>query len=60
MECKRNGIPVEALIKIMWRIKKGNTDMNAMTIISVVITILFLGILYWRMVKREIPEPVAW
>ena len=44
----------------MWRIKKGNTDMNAMTIISVVITILFLGILYWRMVKREIPEPVAW
>ena len=31
-----------------------------MTILSVVITILFLGILYWRMVKRELPRPVGW
>ena len=34
--------------------------MNAMTIISVIMTIIILGILYWRMVKREIPEPVGW
>ena len=34
--------------------------MNAMTILSVVITVVFLGFLYWRMVKREIPRPVGW
>ena len=34
--------------------------MNTMTIISVIMTIIILGILYWRMVKREIPEPVGW
>ena len=34
--------------------------MNAMSILSLVITIVFLGFLYWRMVKREIPEPVGW
>ena len=34
--------------------------MDALSIISVVLTIIILGILYWRMVKREIPEPVAW
>ena len=34
--------------------------MNAMTVISVSMTIIILGILYWRMVRREIPEPVGW
>ena len=34
--------------------------MNAMTVISVIMTIIILGILYWRMVRREIPEPVGW
>jgi len=34
--------------------------MNAMTVISVIMTIIILGILYWRMVKRETPEPVGW
>ena len=34
--------------------------MNAMSILSTAITILFLGFLYWRMVKREIPQPVGW
>ena len=34
--------------------------MNAMSILSTVITVLFLGFLYWRMVKREIPQPVGW
>lgn len=34
--------------------------MNAMAVISVIITIIILGILYGRMVKREIPEPVGW
>ena len=34
--------------------------MNAMSILSTVITVLFLGFLYWRMVKRELPEPVGW
>jgi len=34
--------------------------MNAMAVISVIITIIILGILYWRMVKREIPKPVDW
>ena len=34
--------------------------MNARTIISVIMTIIILGILYWRMVKRETPEPVGW
>ena len=33
--------------------------MNAMSVLSTVITVVFLGILYWRMVKREIPEPVG-
>ena len=44
----------------MQGIKKGNIDMNAMAVISVIITIIILGILYGRMVKREIPEPVVW
>ena len=34
--------------------------MNAMSILSTAITIVFLGFLYWRMVKREIPQPVGW
>ena len=34
--------------------------MNTMSIVSTVLTILLLGFLYWRMVKREIPEPVGW
>ena len=34
--------------------------MNAMMIISTGITIVILGFLYWRMVKREIPRPVGW
>ena len=34
--------------------------MNPMSILSTVITVLFLGFLYWRMVKREIPQPVGW
>ena len=34
--------------------------MNVMTIISVIMTVIILGILYWRMVKREIPEPIGW
>ena len=34
--------------------------MNAMSILSTVITIAFLGLLYWRMVKREIHQPVGW
>lgn len=34
--------------------------MNAMSIISLLTTIAILGLLYWRMVKREIPEPVGW
>ena len=34
--------------------------MNAMTVISVIMTIIILGILYWRMARREIPEPVGW
>ena len=34
--------------------------MNTMSIVSLVITLVFLGFLYWRMVKREIPEPVGW
>lgn len=34
--------------------------MNAMSILSTVITIAFLGFLYWRMVKREMPQPVGW
>ena len=31
-----------------------------MAIVSLVITFAFLGFLYWRMVKREIPQPVGW
>ncbi len=31
-----------------------------MSIVSLVITLAYLGILYWRMVKREIPQPVDW
>ena len=34
--------------------------MNTMSIVSLVITLVFLGFLYWRMVKREIPQPVGW
>ena len=34
--------------------------MNALSIISTAVTIVFLGFLYWRMVKREIPQPVGW
>ena len=34
--------------------------MNTMSVVSTVLTILFLGFLYWRMVKRELPEPVGW
>lgn len=34
--------------------------MNVMTIVSVIMTVIILGILYWRMVKREIPEPIGW
>lgn len=34
--------------------------MNIMSIVSLVITLAFLGFLYWRMVKREIPQPVSW
>ena len=34
--------------------------MNAMMIISTGITIVILGFLYWRIVKREIPRPVGW
>ena len=34
--------------------------MNNMSIVSLVITLAFLGFLYWRMVKREIPQPVGW
>ena len=34
--------------------------MNTMSVVSTVLTILLLGFLYWRMVKREIPEPVGW
>ena len=34
--------------------------MNIMSIVSLVITLAFLGFLYWRMVKREIPQPVGW
>ena len=34
--------------------------MNALSIISTAVTVVFLGFLYWRMVKREIPQPVGW
>ena len=34
--------------------------MNAMTVISVIMTVIILGILYWRMVQRETPEPIRW
>lgn len=40
--------------------KKETTLMNTATVLSVTVTIVFLGILYWRMVKREIPQPVGW
>ena len=33
--------------------------MNFMSIISTLVTIAFLGFLYWRMVKRELPQPVG-
>ena len=34
--------------------------MNAMSVVSLVITLAFLGFLYWRMLRREIPQPVGW
>lgn len=34
--------------------------MNTMSIVSLVITLAFLGFLYWRMIKREIPQSVGW
>ena len=31
-----------------------------MTYLATIGTIMILGFLYWRMVKREIPQPVGW
>ena len=31
-----------------------------MTYLASIGTIIILGFLYWRMVKREIPQPVGW
>ncbi|WP_031554775.1 PrsW family glutamic-type intramembrane protease [Oribacterium sp. FC2011] len=34
--------------------------MNLSTALSLIITVFVCGILYYRMVKREIPEPIGW
>lgn len=33
--------------------------MNAMSILTVVVTVAILGFLYWRMIKREVPERIG-
>ena len=34
--------------------------MTLSTILSLLITVLVCGILYYRMIKREIPKPIGW
>ena len=34
--------------------------MTFSTVLSLIITVLVCGLLYYRMVKREIPEPIGW
>jgi len=34
--------------------------MTLSTALSLLITVLVCGLLYYRMVKREIPEPIGW
>lgn len=33
---------------------------NVMTIVYVLFVILYLGFIYYRMIKREIPKPIGW
>ena len=35
-------------------------NVNIMTVVYVLCVIAYLGFLYYRMIKREIPEPIGW